>query len=336
MTTISLGRRISSEDPFYQLFQKSIDLIWNAEKLINKFGFEKDQQTWSQMSLAEKQEVLRLVSFFMDGEQEVADDSRYILHQVLSPYYDNNLEKQMFVTVFAMEEAKHTQFFAAYMTNVMSDVCPDLGKDARRGYRLPHNCEGYHRLFDYQNQTARLAADPLASPKELAAAATVYHGMVEGCLARGGYYAKNKVMRKRQLPLLNVAFSFISTDEGRHVTFGINLLKELLAKEKSGDPRYKGVDEAIWEAALTSLPYIVEIAYNTIPDTGDPLSVDFQATLNRVAELFTGIYQTQLQLASFNGDECQAVVDRAVAEASAKDYQRMEAEHRKMFEALTV
>lgn len=314
--------RIDRDDPYYELYQKSVELgTWDAEKLVEKVGFEADRENWASLADDEKEQWARIIAYFIDGEHAVAQDARRIMKTVSSPWFDRSVEKELFASALALEEAKHTQFFDLYISNVMTEKFPQYELDTRRGgIQIPRTeaC-GAGKMFERQGTLQAQAADG-GDPRDIARAATNYHLGVEGILARGGYFAKNRMMQETPLPLLNKAFQFISTDEGRHITFGLKLLSELLAKEREGVPEYQGVADAIWEQAVEDVGYVTDTAYFITGDVGDPLDVDFDDLVNRGARLAGDMLFDTLELDTAEPrDYMQAAAD-AMEEAQGSDY----------------
>ena len=314
--------RIDTSNTWYELYQKGIELgTWDVEKLYDTVGVEDDLEVWDGMERDEKEQWARLIAAFVDLEQAVAEDGRRIIAQMSSPYLDDNIEKEMYATVFTMTEAKHVQFFDSYINTVMADYFPQSSLDIRRGgHPLPRTAAcGMSDLGERQGAFMAAAADG-GDPKDIARAATIYHLGVEGVAARGGYYMKNQMMSEAPLPLLNKGFQFVSTDEGRHVTHGLELLGELLEKERAGEPEYQGVDQVIWEEALETLPYVMDTAYFVSDAIDDPLGADFNGLIQRGAELWQAQYLETLELESYDPEAFTTEVRSAIEEFEQKDY----------------
>ncbi len=315
--------RIDTDNTYYELYQKSVELgTWDAEKLMHKVGFEEDKEVWDSLDDNEKEQWARLISYFIDGEHAVAQDARRIMKTVSSPWFDRSIEKEMFASALALEEAKHTQFFDLYLTNVMVDKFPQYELDTRRGgIQIPRTeaC-GAGEMFERQGTLQAQAADG-GAPTDIARAATNYHIGVEGILARGGYFAKNRMMQEAPLKLLNKGFQFISTDEGRHITFGLEVLNELIEKEREGIPEYQGVENAIWEQAVEDIGYITDTAYFITESVGDPLNVDFDELVNRGARLAGDMMFDTLDLDAGSATEFMQASADAMEEAQGSDYE---------------
>jgi len=314
--------RIDADSTYYELYQKSIELgTWDAEKLVDKVGFEEDREVWDSLTDDEKEQWARLIAYFIDGEQAVAADARRIMKTVSSPYFDRSMEKEMMASALAVEEAKHTQFFDLYITNVMTDKFPQYELDTRRGgIQIPRTeaC-GAGEMFERQGTLQAQAAHG-GDPADIARAATNYHIGVEGILARGGYFAKNRMMEESPLKLLNKGFQFISTDEGRHITFGLELLQELIEKERAGEPEYQGVQNAIWEQAVEDIGYIADTGYFITEDVNDPLGVDFDDLINRGARLAGDMLFDTLELEDATPRDFMMAAADAMEDARDNDY----------------
>lgn len=314
--------RIDPENTYYELYQKSVELgTWDANKLAEKVGFEADREAWDSLNDTEKEQWARLIAYFIDGEHAVAQDARRIMSTVSSPWFDRSIEKEMFASALALEEAKHTQFFDIYIANVMTDKFPQYELDTRRGgIQIPRTeaC-GAGKMFERQGTLQAQAADG-GDPVDIARAATNYHIGVEGILARGGYFAKNRMMQEAPLPLLNKGFQFISTDEGRHITFGLEVLQELIEKEREGIPEYQGVQNAIWEQAVEDIGYISDTAFFITADVGDPLGVNFDDLVNRGARLAGDMLFDTLDLEDATPSDYMMAAADAMEEARENDY----------------
>jgi ribonucleotide reductase beta subunit family protein with ferritin-like domain len=327
--------RIDRDSIYYELYQKSVELgTWDAEKLVEKVGFEEDREVWKSLEDDEKEQWARLIAYFIDGEHAVAQDARRIMKTVSSPYFDRSIEKEMFASALALEEAKHTQFFDLYISNVMTDKFPQYELDTRRGgIQIPRTeaC-GAGEMFERQGTLQAQAADG-GDPVDIARAATNYHIGVEGVLARGGYFAKNRMMQEAPLKLLNKGFQFISTDEGRHITFGLEVLQELIEKEKEGHPDYQGVQNAIWEQAVEDVGYITDTGYFISADLGDPLDVDFDDLVNRGARLAGDMLFDTLELENAEPRDYMRAAANAMDDARGNDYGKVIEQYEHIYDA---
>jgi ribonucleoside-diphosphate reductase beta chain len=290
------GQRVDTGDKWYQLFQKGVELgTWNVEKLYDEIGFEQDKETWESLEPRERDQIRYLLSGFLDGETEVAGDAATNLSRIMgADCLEGSRQKEMYMTMLTLTEHKHTQFLDVYMNEVMNDQDNYTELDPRRGTRVPIvQTTGLGEVFEHQGLLTAKAAQT-KDPVDIARAATNYHLNVEGILARVGSTAISRLPERANLPLLNYAFKFISTDEGRHITHGVELLKELLEKERAGEPEYQGVEEGIVNTLYEDVPYMADFAYMYTDAVGDPLELDIDSTLMRGGNLIDGMYNETL------------------------------------------
>ncbi|MDY6778974.1 MAG: ribonucleotide-diphosphate reductase subunit beta [Halobacteria archaeon] len=309
--------RLDTSNLWYSLFQKGVELgTWNVESLFEEVGFEEDREVWRSLDDDEREQVRRLLAGFLDGEHEVGQDAAHHLQRIMSADCLEHTEtKEMYMTMFTLSEHKHTQFVDVYMNEVVgSDVSAEDKytelDPRRRGSRVPVvEATGLGEVFERQGRLAAKAAHT-HDPVDIARLATNYHLNVEGVLARTGFYAINSMTKNAPLPLLNKGFKFISTDEGRHIAHGINLLKELIEKEREGVPEYQGVSRAIVETLHEDAPRMGEFGYMITDSVDDPLDIGFDNVLLRAGELIDGMYNESLGLDINHAEIVREVGDR--------------------------
>jgi len=293
------GERIETDSLWYHLFQKGVELgTWDVHGLIEEIGFEEDREVWESLEPDEREQIRRLLSGFLDGEHEVGQDASDHLQQIMNaPCLEDNEVKQMYMTMLTLTEHKHTQFIDLYFRNVMTGEDNYSELDPRRGgSRTPIvQATGLGEVFEHQGLLTAKAAHS-HDPVDIAKAATNYHLNVEGTLARTGFFGINKMTDTAPLPLLNYAFKFISTDEGRHITHGVRLLQELIAKEEQGLPEFQGVKDGILDVLQEDVPHMGEFAYMFTDSVGDPLGIDHSDVLLRGGQLIDGMYNESLGL----------------------------------------
>ena len=323
--------RIDQDSPWYDLYQKGIELgTWDVERLFEAVGVEADLETWESLDPVVKEEWARLIAMFVDLEQAVAEDGRRVIEIMSSPYLEDNFEKEMYAAVFTMTEVKHTQFFDAYINTVMADVYPENHLDVRRGGQpLPRTAAcGMSDLGDRQGALMALAANG-GDPVDIARAATAYHMCVEGIAARAGYARKNELLAEGSLPLLNKGFQFISTDEGRHVTHGLELLTELLERERDGEPAYQGVDQAIWEEALVDVRHILDTGFFIADARKDPNPTGYAT--GRTSDLWQTQFDEILELDHYDPSALVTAFTDAFEAAEETDYDARLEQHRERY-----
>lgn len=167
------------------------------------------------------------IAKFGAGEQAVTEDLAPLAVVLDEP------EAQMFVTTQLYEEAKHADFFDRYWREVVHTAEDELGIEHSSPMDPQWFNDGYDELFA-RNEAAmdRLLTEDTAENR--AKAFCHYHLTVEGILAQTGYYGLQRAYGPENdelptLPGLVEGLNFIRRDEGRHVGFGMTMLKDLLA-----------------------------------------------------------------------------------------------------------
>lgn len=329
------AERIDTSSKWYELFQKGVELgTWNVESLFEEVGFEEDREIWNSLEPVEQKQIRYLVSGFLDGEFAVGEDASHHLQRIMgAPCFDDNEEMEMYMTMFTLTEHKHTQFLDTYMHEVMGDqdVFAELNPK-RGGARIPIvQATGLGEIYDRQGQlTARAAHSQ--DPVDIAKALTVYHMIVEGLLARGGFYAINKLSKNAPLPLLNHGFKFISTDEGRHLTHGVEALNELIEKERAGKPEFQGVSHAIEQVLYNNVDSVADFGYMFTDAVGDPLEINFDDLLLRVGNLIDGQFNEALDL-DLDSRRIISVVSERHKECLEKDIDEEVREYQERYQA---
>lgn len=221
---------------------------WRATEI----DFGQDRIDWQEkMTEQQRRSALWLYSLFFHGEDAVAAD--------LSPYVDAApLEEQRyFLTTQQVDEARHSVFFGRFMNEVTGTGDGTLGGTLA--------ATGGHLTWGHRKVFARLKrmADELRkdrSPRQLAAAVTLYHIIVEGSLAQPGQHMIERYLTEFDLlPGFRAGMANVALDEQRHIAFGVRLLADLCEQ----DPRCA---DAIVETIREVLPWTTAVA---LPPGGD-------------------------------------------------------------------
>ena len=207
------SRGLDFESIPMQLFQKAKQLgVWNPADI----DFSKDRAQWVTFTDTEKDLIFRLTAMFMGGEEAVTLD---LLPLIQTLAREGRIEEELFLTSFLWEEAKHTEFFALFLRDV-------IGK--------PFDMEHYHgpayrRLFHGELETALQRLHKDDSPKAQLFASLTYNMIVEGTLAETGYEAYHRMLTEQDmLPGLREGIGLLKRDESRHIAFGLYLIDRLL------------------------------------------------------------------------------------------------------------
>lgn len=196
-----------------QLFQKAKRHgIWDPAAI----DFTRDREQWKSFTQTEKTVLLHLSSQFLAGEEAVTLDLLPLIQTVAK---EGRLEEEMFLTTFLWEEAKHTEFFALFLRDVVVDV-PDLE---------PFHGKAYRQLFGMELETALQRLQTDSSPEAQLCASVTYNMIVEGTLAETGYEAYFRMLTDNDmLPGLREGIGLLKRDESRHIAYGLYLIKRLI------------------------------------------------------------------------------------------------------------
>lgn len=206
--------RLDRESLPIRLYEKAKRLgVWNPSDI----DFSQDKADWQQLTAIEKDLLLRLLSLFQAGEEAVTLDLLPLI-QVIAQ--EGRLEEELFLTTFLFEEAKHTDFFNRFLTEV-AEIRTDLSHYHTDNYQIIF----YQALPEVMHN---LSHD--SSPAGQIRASVTYNLIVEGMLAETGYHAFFAALeRSNLLPGLRQGVGLLKQDESRHIAYGIFLLTRLVA-----------------------------------------------------------------------------------------------------------
>jgi hypothetical protein len=216
---------------------------WSATEI----DFSQDREDWHERMTPEQREAaLWIFTLFFHGEDSVADN--------LSPYIDAApLEEQKyFLTTQQVDEARHAVFFKRFVDEVVGQ-----GGDGSIGGALRATDRyvswGHRKTFGHLDEVAAgLRKD--RSPRNLAAAVTLYHLIIEGALAQPAQHMLDRGFEQLGLlPGFTAGMRNVSLDEQRHIAFGVRLLADLHER----DPH--GICEAIVEKIREVLPWTTAV-----------------------------------------------------------------------------
>jgi ribonucleoside-diphosphate reductase beta chain len=211
-TTVGGLRR---DIPPMRLFEKAKRLgVWNPSDI----DFSQDRADWQRLDAQQRDLVLRLTALFQAGEEAVTGD---ILPLILTVAREARIEEELYLTTFLFEEAKHTDFFTRFLSEV-TGCAHDLS---------PYHGPSYRSLFYEALPSAmhRLLTDP--SPANQVAASVTYNMVVEGMLAETGYHAYLTALERNGLmPGQCRGIRLLKQDESRHIAYGVFFISRHLAQ----------------------------------------------------------------------------------------------------------
>ena len=221
------ARGLRRDSPPMVLFEKAKRLgVWNPSAL----DFSQDVLDWATLEDVERDAILQLTSLFAAGEEAVTLDLLPLVQMIAS---QGRIEEEIYLTSFLWEEAKHTDFFERFLTDVAGNSV-DLSH---------YQQENYRRIFYDALPEAMGALQTDSSPAALARASTTYNLVVEGIIAETGYHAYFIALDKKNvLPGTRKGVSLIKQDEARHLAYGMYLLSRLMSEDPS---LWNGVQETM-------------------------------------------------------------------------------------------
>ena len=243
-TTHGLRREV----PAMRLYEKAKRLgIWTPSDI----DLRPDREHWLALADDERDILLRLTAMFQAGEEAVTLD---LLPLIMTIAAEGRIEEEMFLTTFLFEEAKHTDFFSRFLTEVAasnqvaaSNPVVDLS-----GY----HSDNYRAVFYHALPEALGALQTDRSPAAQVRAAVTYNMLVEGMLAETGYHAYFTVLERADLmPGTRRGIALLKQDESRHIAYGIYLLSRLVAE-----------DAALWDVLEEQMNALLPAALGVIGD----------------------------------------------------------------------
>jgi ribonucleoside-diphosphate reductase beta chain len=205
----------------WKLWEKSKKLFWDPADL----DFTQDAADWKEMSEASRTIVAMSARGFMVGEEAVTLDIVPLL-RCMSDL--GRLEDTMYLSMFTMEEAKHTDMFRRWFDAVGLDPSSLDGlvraqNEAMRGSRPG--------IFDGVLTRVMQRLDTDKSPEAILDATLVYNQLVEGVAAINGYRRWDETFAKiGKLPGLEAGIKLTQRDERRHIAYGTYLGRQILAE----------------------------------------------------------------------------------------------------------
>jgi ribonucleoside-diphosphate reductase beta chain len=255
----------------WKLWEKSKKLFWDPADL----DFTQDAADWKEMSEASRTIVAMSARGFMVGEEAVTLDIVPLL-RCMSDL--GRLEDTMYLSMFTMEEAKHTDMFRRWFDAVGLDPSSLDGlvraqNEAMRGSRPG--------IFDGVLTRVMQRLDTDKSPEAILDATLVYNQLVEGVAAINGYRRWDETFRKiEKLPGLEAGLKLTQRDERRHIAYGTYLGRQILSEH----PELWEFVERRWAKLTDGFVGSYGSAAEQRGDTADFDAVALQGLLDRRLE----------------------------------------------------
>jgi ribonucleoside-diphosphate reductase beta chain len=231
---------INHESVAWKLWEKSKKLFWDPADI----DWSRDGEDWAAMTDEQRLPFALSARGFMVGEEAVTLDIVPLLRAMSEV---GRLEDTMYLSMFAMEEAKHTDMFRRWFDVVGFDPS-SLNGFIRMQTEQARAAGGRPRgLFDGELTQVMQRLDTDRSPEAILDATLVYNHLVEGVAAIGGYHRWNLLFRATEkLPGLEQGIRLTRRDESRHISYGTYLARRIIAEH----PELWGFVERRW-AELT-------------------------------------------------------------------------------------
>lgn len=215
-------------------FENAVYRHWDPYENVLQSDLEDDRERLiaDEPTAAEFDEFREFIAQFGAGEEAVTEDLAPLLIAL------DDINDQMFVSSQIYEEAKHTQFFDRYWREVVDPVAETLGYEVTVPTDQRYFNDDYVAIFDATEEAMeQLLTDD--SPEQMARAISHYHLTIESVFAQAGYFAfqsifsdsgRDDVARREwpELPGLIEGITYVRSDEGRHVGWGMQKVRSLI------------------------------------------------------------------------------------------------------------
>jgi len=210
----------------WRLWEKAKQLFWDPADI----DFSQDAKDWAALDDEQRVAVAGLARGFMVGEEGVTLD---IVPLIIAISDEGRTEEVMYLTTFAMEEAKHVDFFRRWFDAI--DVDFDA-LDAMATQRLveqgfdPPDPDYSDGMFESELPRVMRTILTDRSPQAILNASITYNQFIEGCLAISGYKIWSQIFEQfGVLPGMQEGLRLVRADEGRHITYGTYLCRRIMA-----------------------------------------------------------------------------------------------------------
>ena len=244
--------------PVFRKYEKAIRKVWSVEDL----DFGQDALDWERVGAEQRRGLLGVTVRFLAGEQAVTDE---LVPMLAAAHALRRFDWTMFLSTFLMEEAKHAEFFMRWHERVVgildpAEVAPHFlvrGRTIDPSGRFTVRDVMYEALPDYGGRLMEAVHGGNERDVERAFVqfSAAYNGFVEGVLTMPSYeIVIDATTMWNAFPTLNRGFRLILADEGRHITFGTEACRILIAKDAS----YEQAVHEVFDAYRGNIVGLVE------------------------------------------------------------------------------
>jgi ribonucleoside-diphosphate reductase beta chain len=244
--------------PIYRKYEKAIRKVWSVEDL----DFAPDVADWQRINDQQRRGLLGVTIRFLAGEQAVTDE---LVPMLAASHALRRFDWIMFLSTFLMEEAKHAQFFMRWHDEVVGALEPDevaqhflvRGKTIDPTGRFEVKDLLHEGLPRYGRTLMEASMGGTESEIERAFVqfSAAYNAFAEGVLTMPSYEIVIDTCDSWDaFPTLKQGFRLILMDEGRHITFGTEASRILIAK----DPSYADAVHEVFDSYRGNVVGLVE------------------------------------------------------------------------------
>ena len=196
-----------------RLFTASHGRAWDPSDI----DFSQERSDWLSLADDERELLLRLVSGFRVGERGVTHELAPLQIRFRRGGWT---EEELYVAAQMYEEARHVQFFERWLLEALP---------GRFGVDIPYP-ELQGDMFSVRLPRTMQALLGDDSPEALLRSIMLYHFYVEGVSAESGYTVFHAIFEQGdRFRGLRRGVRLIQRDEARHISFGVYILRRLLA-----------------------------------------------------------------------------------------------------------
>jgi ribonucleoside-diphosphate reductase beta chain len=207
----------------WKLYEKAKKHFWDPADI----DFSQDAKDWQNLSEEQRLAAAVLARGFMVGEESVTLD---IVPLIIGVADEGRTEEAMYLTTFALDEAKHVEFFRLWFDAIGEDPqrIYELADERRKAVGAPFDpTEGMFNSL-LPKVMRRVLFD--RSPEAFLDCGLTYNQFVEGCLAISGYKLWDDFFAETGgFPGLRKGLLLVRRDEGRHITYGTYLCRRIIA-----------------------------------------------------------------------------------------------------------
>ncbi len=244
MATTVVGPKGPRE--LYRIAKKQA--AWDPEQI----PISEDRADWERLTAGQQEQLIKICSLFYEGEVSVAETLAWWL--VGMPDFD----RKLFLVSQAYEEAKHAEFFEAYFAQVFGNVDPSKYVIGDYKRILVDGLRERAREIGRATLDANGPESRARLERALVLGTAHYMGILEGVLAVTGYDYFDEIAAARGiLPRLLDGIRQIRADEGRHITAGMDYLREKCAER----PEYALAVREVFLQESTKIPAATDFVF---------------------------------------------------------------------------